>query len=79
MSDTFHRQLEALEAEARRTAERASAEVERIRNAPVSPEQARAFAAKRKARFWQMPTWLWVPSVVLLVALVALAVFASLA
>jgi hypothetical protein len=79
MSDTFHSKLEALDAEARRTAEHASAEVERIRNAPVSTEQARAFAAKRRARFWQMPTWLWVPSVALLVALAALAVFASLA
>jgi len=76
MSDTLHRQLQALEAEARRTAEDASAEVERIRNAPASPERARAFAAERRARFWQMPTWLWVPSVALLVAL---AVFASVA
>jgi hypothetical protein len=77
MSNTFRRQLEALEAEARRTAENASAELERIRNAPVSPDQARAFAAQRRARFWQMPTWLWVPSVALLVALAALAFFAS--
>jgi hypothetical protein len=79
MSDILHRQLEALEAEARRTGEYASAELERIRNAPVSLEQARAFAAKRRARFWQMPTWLWVPSVAFLVALAALAVFASVA
>ncbi len=79
MSDSLHRQLEALEAEALRTAESTSAELERIRNAPVSPEQARAFAAKRRARFWQMPTWLWVPSVTLLVALAALAVFVSVA
>jgi hypothetical protein len=79
MSDALQRKLEALEAEARSTAECASAEIERIRNAPVSPEQVRAFAAERRARFWQMPTWLWVPSVALLFALAALAVFASVA
>ena len=64
-----------LEQEAKRTATDALDQLEAIRkaNAVVSPERAKAFMAARHARFWQMPRWLWMPIVAILVTALLLA------
>jgi hypothetical protein len=70
-------QLEQLAEEARQSAAQASAQLERLKSGHVSPEVARQYVQSRRARLWRMPAWLWVPAVVLLVVLCALALFAA--
>ncbi len=66
------RQIDATLADAKVELER----IQRERDFPT-PETRRQLAASRCARYWQMPRWLWLPLVLLLVALLVLAIAAS--